>query len=125
MFFNKKSPQADEKRKFERVDFMQATYFMIAQGASGTGDAPALDCWFNNISIGGLSIDIHDDTLALGDEIVVLYKLGSKLRRDRVVVRFIQRILNNYRCGCLYIDEDQDRTAIIQEYVHSQHLQKA
>ncbi|HPI21722.1 MAG TPA: PilZ domain-containing protein [Spirochaetota bacterium] len=118
MFFKKKK-EADEngnKRQYDRIDFVQASYYRIINDSQ---EQTAHECWFNNISVGGFSVDIPSNGIAEGDRLMVLYKIGVKMRKDRVVVRFIRKALNNLRLGCEFVDDDIERTSLILDYIDS------
>ena len=111
---DKKGREPVQRRQFERIDFIQASYFTEADSGSGEN---AHDCWFNNISVGGMSFDIREESLREGDVIIVLYKLGTKIMRDRVLVQYARRVLNNWRCGCTFLDSDGKRDDFIIDYI--------
>lgn len=115
MFFKKKNSKAShaEKRKFERVDFMQSSYMKAKASTSSKPDS----CWFNNISVGGINIDISDKKLQVGDEITVIYKIGIYSRTDSARVKRVQKAINNWRCGCEFTQADPKRDSIIKSYI--------
>jgi len=109
MFFKKKK-EADEngnKRQYDRIDFVQASYYRIINDSQ---EQTAHECWFNNISVGGFSVDIPSNGIAEGDRLMVLYKIA---------VRFIRKALNNLRLGCEFVDDDIERTSLILDYIDS------
>lgn len=97
----------DDRRESKRIEFIQYTYF------KSEGIFEIRECWLNNISSGGISIYINCE-LAEGNEIVVLYNVGAKIRKDRVIVKHINKILNNWQCGCAFLESDDDRKLIIE-----------
>jgi hypothetical protein len=115
MFFKKKKDlNVEERRTYKRVDFIQSSYFQI------DGDSKIHDCWFNNISLCGLSIDVDDCGIKEGDEILVLYKIGTKIMKDRVRIIYITRMLDKLRCGCSFINKDDNRASLINKISDNQ-----
>jgi hypothetical protein len=106
IFKKKQEDKQKERREFKRIDFIQSSYFKT------TGKSEINECWFNNISAGGISIDIDFD-LPAGNEILVIYKIGSKIMKDPVMIKHKSRILNNWRCGCSFLNKDEERMYII------------
>lgn len=109
-----------ERRKHERVDFFQATYCKMM------GDSAAAvmhDCWIGNISVGGLSIDIKDTAIpcTTPETMMVLYKIGTRIRNDLVSVRTLRRTLNSWRYGCAFLERDETRATNIENYVSLHH----
>ena len=103
------------KRNFDRVDMTQSTYF-IPMGDFIKSDP--LKCWINNVSLGGLSIDVNiKANLKIDDIIVVSYKLGDKERNDRVQIKRTLNVINNLRCGCEFSEEDKERSSLIDTYI--------
>ncbi len=107
------------KRKFERIDFIQATYFKIVDGESGIDE-----CFLNNISTGGLSFDTKDKQVKIGDEIIVMYKIGNHLRRDSLLIKHVDKVFNNWRCGGEFSNEDFEREKMIRYYIENQNLKE-
>ena len=115
MFWKKKNGDTQtEKRQFDRIDLIQSSYNFPV---SGDEKPETRECWINNISVGGISIDIHPDELRSGNVIVLLYKLGTKIRRDRVTVLHCSRVINNRRCGCVFTEDDNKRSDDILAYI--------
>jgi hypothetical protein len=103
------------KRDFERVDMTQACYF-VPLGDFIKSDP--LTCWINNISMGGVSIDVDKKApLKEGATITVSYRLGEAERTDRVTISHTGVVINNLRCGCVFKDEDKERDHLISSYI--------
>ncbi len=116
MFFNsKKKKETDsEKRKEERAEFFQTSYYLPVRQDE---ESATFECWFNNISKGGLSFETKREDLKEGDEIKVLYKIGTKFRNDKLRIQFASRFLDRFKCGCAFIDADEERKYMIDEYL--------
>lgn len=126
MFGKKKNNKNDnndsngaDKREFERIDFVQSTYFKVLEDKTGSS---VDECFINNISIGGISFDIKTDSLKKDDEVMVVYKIRKEVRRDRLVVRHIRKVFNNHRCGCQFIEQNKERNEIIKNYIKENNL---
>jgi hypothetical protein len=113
----KNTDKNKEKRKYERIDFVQATYFKLADGESGIDE-----CFLNNISTGGLSFDTKDRQLNIGDDIIIMYKVGTQLRRDNLRIKHVDRVFNNWRCGGKFLEDDFERDDMIRKYIENQNL---
>lgn len=115
MFFkSRKKKDSDlEKRVDQRASFFQSSYFLpVNQG----GAADTFECWFSNISEGGLAFETRAEKLHEGDEIKVLYKLGTQLRNDNLKIQFASRVLDKYRYGCAFMESDENRKLMINQY---------
>lgn len=113
MFFKlkKAEEQIVEKRSVPRTGFFQSSYFLPV-----TDNSDTFECWFKDISQGGVSFQTRTDRLKEGDEIKILYKIGTKLRNDKMSIRSARKVYDNYRYGCAFIDPDEGRSFIINEY---------
>ncbi len=109
MLFKK---QRIENRAYPRVDFFQPSFFMVENDAVPS----ATDCWFNNISLGGLSIESDRERLDEA-EISVLYRIGRQMRKDRLRVKFSKKLMTKWRYGCQFMLPDEQRSSLIEEYV--------
>lgn len=109
MLFKK---QRVENRAYPRVDFFQPSFFMVENDAVPS----ATDCWFNNISLGGLSLESDRERLDEA-EISVLYRIGRQMRKDRLQVRFSKKLMTKWRYGCQFMLPDEQRSSLIEEYV--------
>jgi c-di-GMP-binding flagellar brake protein YcgR len=115
MIFKKKN-KPDEKRRFERFDFIQATFYKFSGDEK---ESKIVECFLNNISVGGISFDTKDEQLKENDSIKLMYKIGTILRRDTLFVKHLVRVFNNWRVGCEFSDEEPDRDKMIIRYVKS------
>lgn len=115
MFFKSKKEKAvaTEKRKGPRAGFYQASYFLPA---NSTEDAHMHECWFSNIGEGGIAIETKEDALKEGDEIRILYKIGTKMRNDTLKVLTTRTRYSKFLYGCAFIETDEDRNTMINEY---------
>lgn len=115
MFFKSKKEKTEdtEKRKDPRAGFYQASYFLPA---SSTEDSAMHECWFSNISEGGIAIETKENLLQDGDEIRILYKIGSKLRNDTLKVLSSRSRFNRFIYGCAFSESDEERNVMISEY---------
>ncbi len=109
MLFNKKPAN---NRAYPRVDFFQPSYFIVENDAVPSAN----DCWFNNISLGGLSFESEKNDL---DKAVVsvLYKIGALMRKDMLQVRFSRKLMTKWRYGCQFLLPDEQRNELIEKYV--------
>ncbi len=107
------------KRKEERIDFIQATYYKIMDGESGIDE-----CFLNNISTGGLSFDTREKQVKIGDELIIMYKIGTHLRRDTLKIKHVYKIFNNWRCGGQFADADSEREQMIRKYIEHQNARQ-
>ncbi len=117
MFFKSKKSEDKivEKRSVPRTGFYQSSYFLpVNAGESGT-----FECWFKDISVGGAAFQTRDFQLKEGDEIKILYKIGAKLRNDKMTIRSARRVYDNFQYGCAFIDLDEGRNFIINEYYNT------
>ena len=106
-----------EKRKGPRAGFYQATYFLPA--GSDT-DSAMHECWFSNIGEGGIAIETKENLLHDGDEIKILYRIGSRLRNDTMKVLTSRTRYSRFIYGCSFIEADEDRNVLINEYFQSE-----
>lgn len=105
----KQAAKGDEVRKFERIEFFQSSFY--------TENDATHECWFNNISLGGLCFDTHNADLDINEIIKILYKVGIKIRNDSCKICYKTRALNNWRYGCEFVEKDEQRDALIKKYV--------
>ena len=119
MFFKSKKEKdvTAEKRKGPRAGLYQATYFLPA---NSTEDANMHECWFSNISEGGIAFETKEDNLKAGDEIKILYKIGAKMRNDVLKVLTARTRYNKFFYGCAFIYSDENRNVMINEYVKTE-----
>ena len=110
MFKKKKK----ENRNFARADFYQASYFKVEDEGK---DAPINECWFNNISLGGVAIEADKNRLEKDKKIKVLYKIGTIYRNDLLSIRFGRKLMSRFRFGCQFVDEDDARDNLIKKYI--------
>jgi hypothetical protein len=109
MIFSKKSKNS---REFPRASFYQPSYFIVENDESPAAN----ECWFNNISLGGLAFESERDNLA--DSVInVLYKIGPQMRKDRLQVKFAQKLMTKWRYGCQFVGSDDQRNTIIAHYI--------
>ncbi len=122
MFKKKKNKDAAKvnERKHPRYDFFQQAYYRIVE----ENDTDAEECWVNNISLGGLCIEIGNNILTEGDIIKVVYKVITSFRKDELRVMYIKKVINNWRYGCLFIQADEKRDAIITKYIEKTYFDK-
>lgn len=115
MFFKPKKEKTEntEKRKGPRAGFYQASYFLPA---SSNEDSAMHECWFSNIGAGGIAIETKENLLQDGDEIRILYKIGSKLRNDTLRVLSARTRYSKFLYGCAFIEADEERNVMINEY---------
>ncbi|MBN1534707.1 MAG: PilZ domain-containing protein [Spirochaetes bacterium] len=106
------SAKRSEERKHERIDFYQSSFFRTENGTEKTNE-----CWFNNISMGGICFDTENSDLEVGESIKALYKIETKIRHDQCVIRFKSKALNNWRYGCEFTAADQQRSELIKRYI--------
>lgn len=109
MIFNKKPKN---NRTSQRADFYQPSYFIVENDASPAAN----ECWFNNISVGGLAFESERDNL---DKAVIniLYKIGPQMRKDKLQVMFSRKLMSKWRYGCQFMQPDEQRNTIIAQYV--------
>jgi|WetSurMetagenome_2_1015567.scaffolds.fasta_scaffold1710579_1 hypothetical protein len=108
----KSSSSRTNERKHDRIDFYQSSFFRLENGTEKTNE-----CWFNNISLGGICFDSENSDLEIGEFVKVLYKIETKIRHDQGVVRFKSKALNNWRYGCEFVDQDEQRSELIKKYI--------
>ncbi len=109
MLFRKKEKNM---RAHPRMDFFQPSYFIIdSDGQQGTNE-----CWFYNISIGGIGIESGKDNLA-NTTITVIYKLGSQYRKDRLQIKYSNRFFSKWRYGCQFLSDDDNRDKLISYFI--------
>lgn len=99
-------------RAYPRADFYQPSYFIVDSDEA----IAANECWFNNISLGGLAFESERDDLN-NTVINVLYKIGPQLRKDRLQVKFSRKLMARWRYGCQFVSTDEQRNSIIARYV--------
>jgi hypothetical protein len=109
MIFGKKSKN---NRKYPRAAFYQPSYFIVEND-----DSPAAnECWFNNISLGGMAFESERNNLT--DSVInVLYKIGPQMRKDRLQVIFAHKLMTKWRYGCQFLSSDEQRNTIIAHYI--------
>lgn len=112
--FKKNNQNKSEKRREPRASFYQSSYFLPV---SMSDNVETFECWFNNISEGGLAFETSLDRMKEGDEVKVLYKIGTKYRNDKMKIQFACRKLDNYKYGCAFVDMDENRKMMIEEYL--------
>ena len=109
MIFSKKSKN---NRAYPRADFFQPSYFMVDSEINTSTS----ECWFNNISQGGLAFESEKDGLE-NAVINILYKIGTQMRKDRLAVRFARKLMTRWRYGCQFLDPDPQRNELIGHYI--------
>ncbi|MDA3900148.1 MAG: PilZ domain-containing protein [Spirochaetes bacterium] len=103
------------KRNFERFNMIQASY-CVPMGDFIKSDP--IPCWINNISMGGISIDVNmKSKLEINDIITISYTLGDNERSDRVQINHTFNVINNLRCGCVFTNEDKERNNLVGAYI--------
>lgn len=110
MIFGKKSSKND--RVYPRADFFQPSYFVVDSSA----DSSTNECWFNNISVGGMAFESEQSDLK-NAVINILYKIGPHMRKDRLTVRFAKKLMTRWRYGCQFTDPDPQRNELIAHYI--------
>lgn len=103
-----------EKRQYDRTDFVQATY---CKNLSNSKKSSIKECYINDISQGGLSINLKENEFENQDTIMVVYKIGANVRRDELAVVYKRRILNDWKCGCKFTDQDNLRDNLISKII--------
>lgn len=116
MFFSsrKKVKKESEKRKESRADFNQLSYFIQVTDENESG---VFDCRFHDISESGVALETNRKEMKEGDEIRVLYKIGTMLRKDNLKIQNASHNTSKNRYGCAFIDYDETRRSIINEYI--------
>lgn len=110
MFFRKNR----ENRSYERIDFFQSSYFLV----EGEPQEQATnECWFTNISLGGVAFQAALEPQNADTTIRVLYRLGQHYRNDSMQVRFVRKLMSQWQYGCQFVDDDEARTDQIAEYI--------
>jgi hypothetical protein len=109
MLFGKKTKN---NRVFPRAEFYQPSYFIV----ENEDNRAATECWFNNISLGGLAFESERDNLS-DSMINILYKIGPQLRKDKLQVKFSKKLMTKWRYGCQFVNVDEQRNSIIAGYV--------
>ncbi len=111
MFFKKNKNARKENRRSPRYKLYQSSYYLTENGGQAVTD----ECWLNDISDGGVSLDSSKD-IPPGRRITVLYKIGTKVRREEAVVRRCGKFIHQWRCGCEFTGEDTERSRILEDY---------
>ncbi len=119
LFKSAKKSKKQEERKYERIEFYQSSYYRFNKK-----DEKTYECWFNNISLGGMCIDTDNGNVKLDEVIKVLYKIETKIRYDECKVRYMTKALNNWRYGCEFVREDPQRDELIKRYIDVHMLNK-
>jgi hypothetical protein len=109
MIFSKKPKN---NRNFARAEFYQPSYFIVENDEKSAAN----ECWFNNISMGGLAFESERENLE-NSVVNILYKIGPQLRKDRLQVRFSRKLMSRWRYGCQFVNPDEQRNTIIAGYV--------
>lgn len=115
----KKSEKNLVDRQSERIEFYQSSYYKVEDGKELT-----YECWFNNISMGGLCLDTNNEGLKNDDIVRTLYKIGFKIRNDTCKICYKSKALNNWRYGCRFTDSDPQRDELIKQYIMEHMLKK-
>lgn len=109
MIFRKKHKN---NRTYPRAAFYQPSYFIVENDDRSNAN----ECWFNNISVGGMAFESERDNL--DDSVVnVLYKIGPQMRKDKLQVKFSQKLMTRWRYGCQFLSPDDNRNVIISKYI--------
>lgn len=120
-FAKNKKRDIEDEREFERIDLIQSSYFSTLNSDSSS----TKECWVNNISLGGISIDVNPTRiLQKKDHITVMYRLGYFIRQDEVEVVHCSQVLGNWRCGCSFLVEDHERDEMIRDYIRKVNLEE-
>ena len=116
MFFKLKRSKAEnsEKRKGPRAEFYQASYFLPAN--TKEGEPTIYECCFSNIGEGGIAFETNENRLKEGEEVKILYKIGAKLRNDTLKVLTARARYNKFLYGGAFVDSDENRNVMINEY---------
>ncbi len=98
-----KAKAGADKRRSERVDFVQSSYCVKPDGG---GDTPSsYECWFKNISDHGVLFE-SKAKLQVGDTLRLLYRKGSQYCNDEVRIVYIRRIFDSFNYGCAFTGTD-------------------
>jgi len=113
--FRKKTVKDKERRLNRRAEFFQSSYFLPL---NEDAVAKSIDCWFNNISQGGMAVETVYGDVKNGDELIVLFKIGTQIRKETLKVQNISKVPGKYRYGCAFTDPDEQRKNIIEGYIN-------
>lgn len=109
MFFWKKQK---DTRAYPRVDFFQSTYFIV----ENENQPVTSECWFYDISVGGIGFESEKDNLDKAT-VDVVYKIGSQYRKDRLSIQYTNRLISKWRYGCKFLSQDENRNKLISYYI--------
>jgi len=94
----KDGEEAANRRKFSRVPVQKGSYYLVKDSAD------VHSCFIEDLSRGGVGMEI-DESLAVGDKIVVLYEIDGTSQKDEArVVR-----VNNKKIGCQFTEHNTAR----------------
>ena len=115
MFFKskKKEEEKTEKRKNPRTELYQASYYLPS---APEGDSATHECWFQNISEGGIAFETNENLLKAGDEVKIIYRIGVRVRDDSMKVLSARKSLNRFLFGCEFLSSDESRSEMIRKF---------
>ncbi|MFC1670178.1 PilZ domain-containing protein [Spirochaetota bacterium] len=117
MFFKKKkSKETTEQRNYPRAELLQQTYCNFEFDSKASN---AYNCWIKNISEGGIafSVDYTGFSDFNADIATIMFKLGTKIYREKLLITSKKKEILNWRCGCQFADENNGRDEDITNYI--------
>lgn len=107
-------------RVYPRSDFFQKAYFIVEDDAHPVTH----DCWFFNISLGGIGLECDRDNL-VNATINVVYKVGTQLRKDRLQIKYSIKCISKWRYGGQFLHEDNARNTLISHFIEKKYNSNA
>ena len=107
----------EDQRAFARVDIVNDAYFMIDDESM---ENETIKCWCRNLSEGGLALNTEADLSDDINSIKILYRINSKYRNDKLIIKSKNKDQNYNRYGCQFADSDQKRDRLISELINKQ-----
>jgi hypothetical protein len=102
----------NNSRVHPRADFFQKAYFIV----EGTSHSVTHECWFFNISLGGMGLE--SDRTDLKNAIIdVLYTINTQFRKDRLLIKYSIKGISKWRYGGQFLNDDDARSTLISHFI--------
>lgn len=114
MFF--KNSKKENKRVSPRINIINDAYCMI----DGSEEKDTIKCWCRNLSEGGMAINTEVKIPENANSLKILYRINSKYRNDKVIIKSQGKDQNYNRYGCQFADNDKERDVLISDFIQQQ-----
>ena len=71
--------------------------------------------------MGGLAFESDYQHIDNNNTIDIVYNIDSKYRKDKIRIKFINKLMAKWRYGCMFAEESDHRNKIIHDYIKKMH----